>query len=501
MPPILLTLLGCNSTDCPAGSAMGDDGLCHLNDDSGTTATDTALVDWITPPAHCEPPAPAGDPVSLVGQHAVDQTPETPWLMELTDIVLDLDRGLAWGGGQGGVVAFDVSDPADVSLLGYAPDPSMQYPYGRYYHLITSDNLVYATNRDEDLHVFSVADPTNIQSMYSIQELGLSGLAVDGDRLYVVSHTGDLVVYDLADPVAPSEHARISGMGNAWKIALEGDRGFIADNTRGIVTVSLTDPPAITGVAEFGGSQDLALGDGVIYAASGGDGVVVLDAADPDNLVVITSVSVGTSIQSVSVDGDRLWVVDQESVRVLDISDPTNPVPLASEQTEQWAMHVAAEGGLAYVADWGRMSVFATDDTAAPDLDLSDNEVALSDEAQTLSLAITNHGTAPLSLAGMTTTDDRLTLRVDRLEVAPGESAALEVDWPGGEDLDATLCIASNDGDTPQVSANLFTGIGGSFEVVGKPAPDFTLSDLDGNTQRLSDQLGSPVVLVLFMPG
>ncbi|MFT5679637.1 MAG: hypothetical protein ACI8RZ_000541, partial [Myxococcota bacterium] len=189
MPTILLTLLGCGPTDCPAGSALGGDGLCYLPDDSGTavdTAPETAPRDWLTPPAHCDPPDPAGDPVSLIGQHAVDQSPETPWLMELTDVVLDPDRGLVWGGGQGGVVAFDVSDPTDVSLLGYAPDPPQEYPGGRYYHLITSGDLIYATNRDEDLSVFDATDPANIQSIHSIPQLGLSGLAVDGDRLYVV---------------------------------------------------------------------------------------------------------------------------------------------------------------------------------------------------------------------------------------------------------------------------------------------------------------------------
>src|SRR5687768_12223069 len=36
---------------------------------------------------------------------------------------------------------------------------------------------------------------------------------------------------------------------------------------------------------------------------------------------------------------------------------------------------------------------------------------------------------------------------------------------------------------------------------LGKPAPDFTLTDLDGKTHRLSDHRGKTVVLEWFNPG
>ena len=83
----------------------------------------------------------------------------------------------------------------------------------------------------------------------------------------------------------------------------------------------------------------------------------------------------------------------------------------------------------------------------------------------------------------------------DTLE--PGHSGVLEVRWEGGE-VNATLCIASDDPDEPVVELTLHTGGGGEVASVGLPAPDFVLSDLDGVSHRLSEHLGHPVVLIYF---
>jgi len=41
-------------------------------------------------------------------------------------------------------------------------------------------------------------------------------------------------------------------------------------------------------------------------------------------------------------------------------------------------------------------------------------------------------------------------------------------------------------------------GESGTGVALGNDAPDFVLEDLDGNSHRLSEQLGHPVVLVFF---
>ena len=71
------------------------------------------------------------------------------------------------------------------------------------------------------------------------------------------------------------------------------------------------------------------------------------------------------------------------------------------------------------------------------------------------------------------------------------------MDWEGGP-LQTTLCLASNDPDESQAEVEVHTGGGGVIGEVGRPAPDFVLTDLDGESHRLSEHLGHPVVLVYF---
>jgi hypothetical protein len=473
---------------------------------SPETVTETDPPTGITLPALCEAgETTSADPISLHGQVAINQSEEEPWLMELVEVEVDPERQLAYGGGGGGVVVFDVSDPAAPELVGYHPDPPEEFPEGRFYELAVSGERVYGTNRDVELIVVDTSDPTTPTEVFSLPEVGLSGLWVSEPYLYAVSHYGELIVYSLEDPDKPVEIDRQGGLENAWDLVLSGDVGWIADNTLGIVPVDLSDP-AVPVLGEpvplDGGPQHLALGDGVLYAATGSGGIASLDLEDPLAPELLGSITYGASVQSVAVDGDILWAVNQEDILALDISDPHSPQPVASKQTEQWAMHVAAFGGKAFVADWARMSVFNLDATVpAPDIDISASELFVGTDPEQILIQVANRGTQVLSLLGATIDDERFTITASDDQVAPGDQVTLTLDWAGGEEAAATLCLSTDDADEPLATVEIHTGLGGNHEAIGEQAPDFVLEGIDGNSYRLSEHLGQPIVLVFFLPG
>jgi hypothetical protein len=135
---------------------------------------------------------------------------------------------------------------------------------------------------------------------------------------------------------------------------------------------------------------------------------------------------------------------------------------------------------------------------SAPAADLSTDLIAFLDGAEVRTVEVTNRGGERLSLSGIAVPDG-VTASATAQHIAPGQSATISLSWDGADPLDdATVCVASNDPGRPTISMTLTSGADGEGRVIGQNAPDFTLTDLDGVTRRLSEQRGSPVVLAYF---
>jgi hypothetical protein len=195
-----------------------------------------------------------------------------------------------------------------------------------------------------------------------------------------------------------------------------------------------------------------------------------------------------------------VWTADHEGVQVVDVSDPAAPMVLASEATPSWAMGVHAVDSRVYLADWNAVSLFEIDTSvSAPHADPSSTELYFVSGATTTDLSLWNRGGADLEIVGVDASDSRLAVEVDRFTVAPGEAAQVQVSFQDdGQPLNQSLCIATNDPDQPLQTIHVATNSEGSSVLVGEPAPDFILPDLEGNYHRLSEELGHPVVLCYF---
>ena len=511
---VALSLLTACTPDCPPGSARAADGLCTLPalPDSGDAPSDgadgggdgadgtEAPIDWQTLDASCEAPAELGhNPVSLLGDVELQRSA----FVELVDLAIDIDRGLAFGAGQGGFVVADISDPsAPVFQSAGAPRDF----FLRFYRVaIGSGRIVYTTHRDYGLVAWDTSNPESPRVTHALNDRDLSGMAVAGRYLYVVTHAGELVTFDASSPDLPVEVARTGGLANAWQPLAVGDRLYVADNTAGVVVFDRSDPAApshVATVAAQGGVQELAVSDDgtTLYAAVGGAGIEVFSLSDPDAPVSTGLIDLHYSVLSVDTDGDVLWAANQQDVAAVDISRPRSPAPLGTKQTRQWAMHVAAAGGQAWVGDWGWLAAYAVDaDAVEPDIDPASTSLYLAEDGGEIELSIANLGAGELTLLGATSDDDRVTLAVSEAAVAPGGSALLRVTYQGGGDLDAEVCLSSNDPDEPIQTLRVVDGGDiSSGAYLGTAARDFELGGLDGQRYRLSEQLGHPVVLVYF---
>lgn len=518
-------LAGCSGeAACPEGSSRRADGLCYLDDADdaddahGTDDTGEGSTAWLAVPAGCEAPSDLeADPVQMVAElRYVQGNPEDgSKLTELVDVRYDANSSRVYGVGQGGLYAWDVSDPAAPRELINWPEPDSGGGGGggppesrRYHRSAQQDSVLYLSSRDSGLFLMDL-DRAELDDDHWAFEHAISGLAVEDGVLYASDHNARVLAYDIGGggaggtPTVPVALGFGAELGQGfWNIKVDGTVAYLADQSEGLVLVDLSDPgaPVTIGATTLGyGAQDVVADGDVAYLAAGSYGIAVIDISDPTRPGLIAEVDYGASVQSLALDGDLLWGVNQEGVVALDVSDPTAPVPVGTWATEQWAMAVTAGDGHAFVGDWNLMSVWEADRAArVPDADLNPSEVFVREEGDTFLMELANRGGGTLDILGASTESPLVRLEADRLTVAPGEVAQLRVTFDGGATLDEPLCIATNNPGSPLLEVALHTGDGGQNEAIGEPAPDFALTDLDGNVWRLSEQLGHPVVIAYF---
>ena len=491
-----------SNTTQETGQDSGTASAAEPEDTTDQTASGSEPV-FVEPPAGCEPPsALPQDPLSRI----LD-TAGPGGRRHLVNLAHDSERGLVFACGTPGIEVYEHSGNS-LALLGDTR--------GKKEHLaVVNSTTLAATSRGRSprdgteltgmgLYLFDTSTPSNLSQINYTEFDDASGLAVRGSILYMLSHDGKLRTFDVSQPSNPELLHTLEGLGNPWELLLVNEYAYIADNSLGLVTVSLENPeaPVIASIASSsGGPQDLALGNDVVFLAIGSAGIQAFSISDPAAPVSISTLELGGAVISVSTVSNLLWATNQESVLVVDISDPSAPVQLAIEDTPSWAMHVESLGNTALVADWKSMSIFEYEaGIVAPEANTSRSDVYFTGGSLMQQLTLKNRGGSELTIAGMAIDDSRFTVQVDRLSVSPGDKATIQIFFEDdGQPVNTSLCIATNDPDTPVEQVGVAsTSSSGSSVLIGEPAPNFNLPGLDGQYYELNRQLGSPVVLSYF---
>ncbi len=491
---MLLALLACSAPTtqpCATGFTHDEAGNCVVDDAETEPDTASDPDPWLSLPAECSAPAElATDPITLTDEVLPG---EDGGLYEFVDI--ELADGVAYAVGQGGLVILD-PEPGAARVLGLGG--------GQRFHRVEplGNGIVAVTHRDQGLVLFDASNPGAPTQLGSLGAVGMEGMAASDGRLYASVRDLGVVVIDVSDPARPAQVGEGLGLSAPWELSKPRD-GYIyaADNTLGVVPIDISDPlaPLVGTPVDLGAPVLHVTVDGDdLYASTGGQGVVVLNLADPARPAQVTTLSTGGSVVMADVADGLLVAADHDGIALWDASVPAAPVPLGRQATPQFALGVAVADDVAWVADWTAVEGWALDRAAlAPEMSLSSTEVLVAEEGGSVLIDVTNHGATTLSLLGATTSDPRLVVEAGAATIASGEVGGLRVTFtPDGEPLDATVCVASDDPDSPIAELRVGTSSGDPY--IGLPAPDFELPGIDGERYRLSDQLGHPVMLAYF---
>lgn len=472
----LLALLACSGTE------PGDSG-----DDTGPAETGTEQII-----VSCEVPSDLAAP-SLTETSVLDvKELGLGGPIHMLELVRQDDAFFAVG--TGGVYSFrDVG--GSLQLL------DRDNPPQREFHRVAavSESVIAVSHRERGLGLYDVDAAGKLTPRTGVGLEGASGMVTDGDLLYALRHTGGLHTYDISSGSLAQVHV-LEGLGNPWSIVLGEDIAYIADNDAMVHIVDLSDrraPVLLASVDTGGGAQDLTLDGGYLHVAVGSSGIETF-AVDGQGLTPVGSLSLGEPVIGVDASEGVLWATNHANVAVLDARDGL-PVPVGSLPTPQWAMHPVADGTEAWVADWETVRTYSAQLEPAPIADLSQQALYFFEGSATVEVTLSNRGGAPLEVAAAEVADPRFTVSVADSVVAPGEETPVTITFvDDGEPIDSSLCLVTNDPTTPLQSLSVSATNTGSAIGIGEVALDFTLTDLDGTSHTLSQQLGNPVVLAYF---
>jgi len=476
----------------------GDDKVEKGEPEGGATESDTGADGWLRAPDACEAPDPLpDDPLVLVHEGT------TTGLVHMLEAVYSPDRDRYYVVGIPGLTEWS-DGPA-----GLTETARLAESIGNLEHITLVDSSYVAVSRRGDASRSGLIGLVQVTAGLTLMRRArledAVGLAARDGRLYVVSGQGTLSTYDISDPEDPAHlellHT-LEGLASPRDLVLDGDHAYVADNTLGLVVVDLTDPdaPVLIGPVEGSeGLQDVDAADGHVFGAAGSSGVQIFSAADPAQPELVAEITPGGAIISLSAGNGLLWTANYDGVAAIDISDPAAPVLVGTESTRSWAMGAqATEAGL-FLADWNRVKTFVADPAVqAPDTHLDLSALYFPEGTTEQILTLTNTGSAAMTIAGLQADIEYIEVRVDRLVVEVGGKAQIQVQWLGQGDLSGSLCIATDDPDDPIQTLDILTSNDDSSVLIGEPAPDFALPDLDGVYRALSEQIGHPVVLVYF---
>jgi len=217
---------------------------------------------------------------------------------------------------------------------------------------------------------FDVTDAAPVPGKILDEHRGPQGMAIQGERLYLGDTRTGLTIHDIADPAAPIELGRLTGLFAIQDVAVEGDLAYVADLFEGLQIIDVGDEsaPALLGeLAIEGQPSAIAIADGVAYITNRAGPAAVIDVSDPTTPRLLTTLEASENTSAVLANGDRLYVGDGAGrLLVFDITAPAAPTLLGTADLQRAPEALAIAGGIVYSANFSGMALVDVSDPNAP---------------------------------------------------------------------------------------------------------------------------------------
>ena len=228
------------------------------------------------------------------------------------------------------------------------------------------------------IETYDIHDPNNITQLGSLTGFAAAGISefsnlsiVNGHAFFNSPFTWCAV--DITDPANPVLDFAISGL-DPGTSTVDGDVGYLTRGGGIVEAWDLSDPQTpqpLGSVAMPNGLAGAMLKIGDYLYVDAGD-ITLLDASDPANLQVYTSLGAVGAVNKMLHWGDRLFYVgDDTNLHSLDVSDPSAPVATAVSVAPRAGAHsyctdMAVSGTTLYVSDYIGVRLYDIGDVDDP---------------------------------------------------------------------------------------------------------------------------------------
>jgi hypothetical protein len=253
-----------------------------------------------------------------------------------------------------GLVLLNLHDPAQPTKLSrYAPAGNVVDA------ALLNGNTVCVARGPDGMDLLDVTDPTQPILLSSIENGGVTALAVSNNLAFVEIENSSppfrgLRILDLSNPLQPATLGEVNHGYIISQVLLLGSKVYLCAGD--ILVVDITDPhnPKLEGtIATLGDGSRMTSDGRFIYVAEQNNGLTIVDLLR--GATVVGTFDTPGQASGVAVSHNTAFVAEGASGNIIavDVTDAAHPFSLGSFSAAAPANSVAIQGDYLYVGDGG----------------------------------------------------------------------------------------------------------------------------------------------------